>query len=129
MGGLHKGSHRLLVTAKGGLQQPLRLLQGIGNDYIYDAVIDLANEISFAVKATLERTPPEIYKDIAERGIYLTGGSSRIKGLKDMIAKETGIKVKVNNNPEDSVVNGLGRIIEEASLKRLAFKNIKSEYE
>ena len=98
-------------------------------EYVYDSVKDLADEIVTAIKNTIERTPPEIFKDISERGIFLTGGSSRLKGIDRLVADSTGMKVNLNPKPEDTVIKGLERIMEDSKLKRLAFSNIKSEYE
>lgn len=58
------------------------------------------------VKETLEVTLPELAADIIERGVYLTGGTSRLRGLKDLIEKEIKIPVIVPEEPTECVVRG-----------------------
>lgn len=64
------------------------------------------NEIINAIKETLEVTLPELSADIIERGVYLTGGASQLRGLKERIEKEINIKVIVPENPVDCVALG-----------------------
>ncbi len=64
------------------------------------------NAIITAIKETLEVTLPELAADIIERGIYLTGGASQLRGLRDLIEEEIGISVIVPNNPTQCVALG-----------------------
>ena len=73
-----------------------------------------------AVHSVLERTPPEISSDIYKSGLYLTGGSSRIKDLGRFIYEELGLKVNLCEEPESTVVMGLGAVIEDPDLAKLA---------
>jgi rod shape-determining protein MreB len=70
------------------------------------------DEILDAIRYTLDRTPPELAADIIERGITLTGGGALLRGLDKLIASETGMPVKVAENPLDCVVNGTGICLE-----------------
>ena len=72
-----------------------------------------------SVKIILERTPPEISADIYRSGVYLTGGSSRIKDLGNFVYDQLGLKVNLCEEPESTVIMGLGSIIEEPSLAKL----------
>lgn len=65
------------------------------------------------IKKTLELTPPELASDIAERGIMLAGGGSRLKGISDLIAHETGIPAHIAENPLECVVLGCARVLED----------------
>jgi len=65
-----------------------------------------------AVKDALEQTPPELASDIVDNGIMLTGGGSQIKGLDTLISKETGLYVKVFDQPLLAVVLGAGKVLE-----------------
>jgi len=58
------------------------------------------------VKSVLERTPPELAADLAERGIVLTGGGSLLHGLDTVLAHETGIPVRVAEDPISCVARG-----------------------
>lgn len=64
------------------------------------------NTIISAIKDTLEVTLPELAADIIDRGIYLTGGSCQLRGLKERIEEETKISVIVPENPTDCVAMG-----------------------
>jgi rod shape-determining protein MreB len=59
-----------------------------------------------AIRETLEVTLPELAADIIDRGIYLTGGSSQLRGLKDLIEKETKIPVVIPENATACVAIG-----------------------
>ena len=64
------------------------------------------NSIVAAIKETLEVTLPELSADIIERGIYLTGGASKLRGLNEVIEKEVKIPVIVPENPSSCVALG-----------------------
>ncbi len=64
------------------------------------------SEIITAIKETLEVTLPELSADIIDRGIYLTGGASQLRGLRELIEEEIGIPVIVPDNPVDCVAIG-----------------------
>ena len=59
-----------------------------------------------AIKETLEVTLPELAADIIDRGIYLTGGASKLRGLAEVIEKEVGIPVIVPENQSECVALG-----------------------
>ena len=67
---------------------------------------DCVNSIIIAIKETLEVTLPELAADIMERGIYLTGGASKLRGLREAIEEEIGIPVIAPENPADCVALG-----------------------
>ncbi len=92
----------------------------ISSSFVYESIIEYIYSIIDAIRIILERTPPEISSDIIDSGIYVTGGSSAIKGLDVLLAKETGLKINICNDSANTVVNGLGKIIEDANLKELA---------
>ena len=64
------------------------------------------------VKTTVEKAPPEIAADIAERGLILTGGGSIIENLDKLIAQRTGMEVALAPNPYKTVALGAGRSLE-----------------
>ena len=72
------------------------------------------------VKATLEKTPPELASDIIERGIVLTGGGALIKGIDVLLSQKTEIPVYVADRPLDCVANGTGKTIEDMDKLRTA---------
>ncbi|MBQ8029742.1 MAG: rod shape-determining protein [Clostridia bacterium] len=86
---------------------------------IREALSDCVNQILDAVKATLEKTPPELSSDIIDQGIMLTGGGALLRGIDRLIAKETGMPVNVADNPLDCVVDGTGIYLESDVLGRV----------
>ena len=64
------------------------------------------NSIVFAIRETLELTLPELASDIAERGIYLTGGASKLRGLAGVIENEVNIPVVIPDNADKCVALG-----------------------
>ncbi len=76
------------------------------------ALADPLEEIMNAIKITLESTPPELAADIIDHGIMLTGGGALLRGIDLRITDETGIPVKIANNPLDCVAEGAGNIVE-----------------
>jgi rod shape-determining protein MreB len=67
---------------------------------------DSVNEIIAAIKETLELTLPELAADIVERGIYLTGGASKLRGLAQVIENEIGLPIVVPENADKCVALG-----------------------
>lgn len=64
------------------------------------------SQIIAVIKETLEVTLPELASDIIDRGIYLTGGASQLRGLPKLIEEEIGISVIVPENFNDCVALG-----------------------
>ena len=88
----------------------------INDSDIREALHDPIFAIVDAVKTALERTPPELAADIAEKGIVLAGGGSLLHGLDTLIALETHLKVRVADDPLSCVVLGTGKVLDELDL-------------
>ncbi|HEY0165886.1 MAG TPA: rod shape-determining protein [Jatrophihabitans sp.] len=71
------------------------------------------NRIVAAVRATLDRCPPELAGDLVTRGIVLTGGGALLRGLDARLQHEIGIPVLVADRPLDSVVLGTATVVEQ----------------
>ena len=80
---------------------------------IRSAIAECVSAVVAAVKSLLERTPPELSSDIIERGIYLTGGGALLHGLDRLLELETGIPVRVADDPISCVAMGTGKVLEE----------------
>ncbi len=90
----------------------------VSSDEIRDALSEPVNAIVEAVKVTLERTPPELAGDIADRGIVLAGGGALLKNLDLLLREETGLPVFLAEDPLCSVVMGAGKTLEELEILR-----------
>ena len=73
-------------------------------------------EVVDAIKSTLEKTPPELSADIIDYGITLTGGGALLRGIDELITRETGLDVHVAENPLDCVAEGAGRSLDNLEL-------------
>lgn len=93
----------------------------IPTDLVSESMLENFNMIIDNVRVILERTPPELSADIFRRGIYLTGGASQISHLAELMAKGTGLKVNVSENPVTGVSLGLAKIIKDDNYKSVAY--------
>lgn len=84
---------------------------------IEQAMHDSINEIVEVVKATLEKTPPELASDIVEKGIVLAGGGALIRNLDKLLSQKTEMPVYIAEDPLECVVKGTGKTLED--LERL----------
>ena len=73
-----------------------------------EALREATSQIVEAVHSVLEKTPPELASDIADRGIVLTGGGSLLSGLEDLIESKTGINTMTAEDPMTAVAIGTG---------------------
>ncbi len=64
------------------------------------------------MKQALERTPPELGSDVAERGIVLTGGGALLRDLDKLISEETGLPVVIADDPLTCVARGGGMLLD-----------------
>lgn len=88
----------------------------ISSAEVRDALRESVNAIIDGIKSTLEKTPPELASDIMENGIMLTGGGALLKGLDKLVKEETGMPVKIAENPLDCVAIGTGKSVEDAEI-------------
>ena len=90
----------------------------ISDKEVREAISDAVTTIINGVRSALERTPPELSADIAEKGIVLTGGGALLRKLDKAIQKETGLPVVLAEDPLASVVWGTGKMLTDMSLLR-----------
>lgn len=93
----------------------------ISSEEIREALMEPVLTIVNVVKSTLERTPPELAADLVDSGIVMAGGGSQLRGLDKLLQKETGLPVRLAENPETAIVLGTGRMLE--SLEMLSRLN------
>ncbi len=80
---------------------------------VNEALLETISSIVDVVRVALENTPPELASDLVDRGIVMAGGGSLLRGLDKLLAKETGIPVRIAKNPLLCVVEGAGKVLEE----------------
>ena len=87
-------------------------------EHVREALAEPISAIVDAVKTTLDKTPPELAADIMEDGITITGGGALIGGLDERLTHETGMPIRIANEPLYSVVIGSGRALENIDAMR-----------
>ena len=93
---------------------------------IREALGEPIYKIVDAVKATLEKTPPELAADVMDHGIMMTGGGALLKNLDQLLAHETGMPVLVAEDPLSCVGEGTGKSLENIELlKRVVMTSKK----
>jgi len=88
----------------------------ISSEEVREALTEPIISIIEAIKQTLERTPPELAADIVDSGIMLTGGGALLGGLDALAKEETGLPVRVADDPLTCVVLGSGKALDELDL-------------
>jgi rod shape-determining protein MreB and related proteins len=88
----------------------------VSSDEIRDALSDPINAVVDAVRVVLDRTPPELSADIADKGIVLAGGGAMLRNLDLLLREETGLPVMIADDPTSAVVLGCGMALDELDL-------------
>ena len=88
----------------------------ISSTEVREALKEPISSIVDAIKSTLEKTPPELASDIMENGIMLTGGGALLRGLDKLIKQETGMPVRIAEEPLDCVALGTGKSVEDQEI-------------
>ncbi len=83
---------------------------------VREALMEPVRKVIGAIKSVLERTPPELSSDLVDSGIVLCGGGALLRGLPDLIARETELDVRVADRPLESVARGTGIFLENLEL-------------
>ncbi len=85
----------------------------VSTEDIRRAIEEPVTAIIDGIKATLDKTPPELAADLMEQGVVLTGGGALLHGLDSRLAYETGIPVVLARDPMNCVAIGSGQCLEE----------------
>ncbi|MBR1737021.1 MAG: rod shape-determining protein MreB [Firmicutes bacterium] len=93
----------------------LPMTLNVTSEEMYEALKESVNEIIETIHSVLERTPPELAADIADRGIVMTGGGGLLYGLDKLIKEKIGINTVIADDAISCVAKGTGKYIEYAS--------------
>lgn len=83
---------------------------------ITEAILPTLQQIIGTVKAVLEDTPPELAADIIDKGIVMSGGTSKLRNFDKLMTQETGVPAHVAEDPLLCVVKGTGIVMENIEL-------------
>ncbi len=80
----------------------------IKTNEIVKAISKELRDMIKAIKDVLQETPPELAADIIDQGIIMTGGSSMLRNLPELVFRRTGVKAVLADDPLLCVVKGTG---------------------
>jgi rod shape-determining protein MreB len=95
----------------------------LSSEDVREALEEPLMQIIDAVKATLDKTPPELASDIMDRGIMLAGGGSLLQGMDERLRRETEMPIHIAESPLTCVAVGSGRSLEEFEVMQKASVN------
>ncbi len=98
---------------------------------IMECISDITGAIVNVITDVIEDTPPELLGDVQADGIMLTGGLAQMKGMRELLERETGMTVRLAKHPTDSVVAGCFKAtayIEEAEAQRANLNPLMTVY-
>lgn len=84
----------------------------VSSEETEEALREATLQIVEAIHSVLEKTPPELAADVADRGIVLTGGGALLRGLEELIEDRTGINTMTAEDPMTCVAIGTGKYVE-----------------
>jgi rod shape-determining protein MreB len=90
----------------------------VSSEEIRAAIEEPVAAIVQTIKETLEETPPELASDLMDRGMFLAGGGSLLRGLDQRLRDETGMPVHLTEDPTTCVVRGSGKALENIGVLR-----------
>jgi len=88
-----------------------RIIKVTSSDTTEALQLDLEGLID-AIKSVLHDTPPELSADVMEKGIIMSGGSSQLRNLDELITQATGVACYVAEEPMLCVAKGTGIALE-----------------
>ena len=113
IGSAYPGDEVLEMEVRGrNLAEGIPRSFSLNSNEILEALQEPLSGIVSAVKTALEKTPPELGADVAERGLVLTGGGALLRDFDRLIMEETGLPVIVAEDPLTCVARGGGRALE-----------------
>ncbi|MHB9072656.1 MAG: rod shape-determining protein [Desulfobaccales bacterium] len=117
IGNAYPGTEMETMDVKGrDLVTGIPKIINVNSDEVRQAIQEQIDAIVAAVKTALEQTPPELAADIVDRGIYLTGGGALLKNLDILLHQETGLPIKIADDPLSTVVMGSGRALDNLNI-------------
>lgn len=126
LGSILKDSSDLLEVSGRSMETGMPRTIKIKKKVLFEPLYPYFGQIMDAVREAVEETPPELIKDIRNQGLILTGMSANFLDLDQYFAKELNLKVSTANEPEYSVIRGLGWLIEHPEiLKKVMIKFAK----
>jgi rod shape-determining protein MreB len=84
----------------------------ITNKEVVEAISNELREVIKAIKAVLQKTPPELSADVMNKGMVLSGGGALLDKIDELVTKITGVPCYIADDPLLSVAKGTGITLE-----------------
>jgi rod shape-determining protein MreB len=91
----------------------------VSSEEIREALRGPVGEVVGAIKRVLDKTPPELSGDLVDAGMTLAGGGALLRGIDKVIAQETGLPVRIADDPMTCVVRGTGIVLENPEIMKV----------
>ena len=85
----------------------------IASDELLSVFEPLLMKMIEHLKRLLERTPPELSRDLLETGLVITGGGALMRGIDVFFKKHTTLSVRIAADPLTCVALGTGVLIQQ----------------
>jgi rod shape-determining protein MreB and related proteins len=109
-----------MMDVKGlDLTSNLPKILNVKQEEIRKAIEPALRSIVSAIQTALREIDPELSADLGDKGIHMAGGVAQIPGFADRIAKETGVKVILSDEPLTSIARGGAKVLESPQLLAL----------
>ncbi len=99
---------RVIVVRGRDKATSMPFTQDVKTSEICKAIHPILENIIGEIRQVLERTPPELCRDIMKNGIILTGGCAQLPGLEALIFDELGIPASIGREAEEATILGAG---------------------
>ncbi|MFI5035078.1 MAG: rod shape-determining protein [Acidimicrobiales bacterium] len=119
--GLTRGLTEEVVARTVGRGEPVRLT--VGADLVNAALHDVVASTVKMVQDSLADAPPDLSQDVSARGLTLVGGLARLSDLPELLAVNTGVDIRVADDPELVVIRGLQLCLDEMSSLHPLFRD------
>ena len=97
----------------------------VSSNEVYEATIDVVNEIIQNIKMVLRETPPEISADIMDKGMVLSGGGALLRNIEEKTSQETGVPCFIAEDPLLCVARGTGAVLENLDIYKKSIMSKK----
>lgn len=97
----------------------------VTSDDVTDAIQIELEGIIMAVKDVLHKTPPELSADIIDKGIIMSGGSSQLRNIDQLVTQATNVPVYIADEPIFCVAKGTGIALENLETYKRSILAIK----
>lgn len=84
----------------------------IKNTHVRSALTKSLRSLIDSLRTVIETAPAELAGDVIKQGIRISGGGALLRGIDQLVEKETGVETRVVEDPLTATIRGLGIIVD-----------------